>query len=80
MAETAWLSLFATLKLPLFLMIAGTLLVVTGSIGVLVSRRKAEEVDPSPDQPIDTPRPQMPPLPKLLLSSGKRSRSEGPPA
>ena len=40
---------------PHWLMIAGALLVGAGSIGLLVSRRKSDEVDPPPDEPIDLP-------------------------
>jgi hypothetical protein len=36
--------------------------------GVIVSGKKVEEVDPPPDEPTDTSRPQMPPLPRLLNS------------
>ena len=36
-------------------MIAGALLVDAGFIGLLVSRRKADEVNPPPDEPIDLP-------------------------
>jgi hypothetical protein len=43
-------------------MIVGILLVVAGFIGVLVSGKKADEVDPLPHQPTDTPRQQMPPF------------------
>ena len=60
-----------SLELPHWPMIAGTALVVAGFIGVLVSGKKAEEVDPPPDEPTDTPRQQMPPLPSLL-NSGRR--------
>lgn len=74
-----WLSIVATLSLPHWLIIAGVLLVVIGSIGALIARRKAQELDPFPDQPTDTPRQQMPPLPKLLRS-GERSKGEDPPA
>jgi hypothetical protein len=49
-------------------MIAGALLVVAGVIGVLVSGKKADEVDPPPNEPTDTPPEQMPPLPSLLES------------
>lgn len=45
----------ALLELPHWLMIAGALLVVAGFIGVLVSRSKADKVDPPPDEPIDLP-------------------------
>jgi hypothetical protein len=60
--------MMASLELPHWLMIAGALLVIAGSIGVLVSGKKADEVDPPPDQPT---RQQMPPLPTLLDSRPK---------
>ena len=43
------------LQLPHWLIIAGALLVVAGFIGALVSGRKADEVDPPPNEPIDLP-------------------------
>lgn len=36
-------------------MIAGALLVGAGFIGLLVSSRTADEVDPAPDDPIELP-------------------------
>ena len=63
----------AALELPHWLMIAGALLVVAGFIGVLVIGKKADEVDPLPDEPTDTPRQQMPPLPSLLDSRPKNN-------
>ncbi len=42
LAETAWLSLVAMLKLPHWLMIAGAFLVVAGFIGVLVGAKKTK--------------------------------------
>jgi hypothetical protein len=63
--------MMATLQLPHWLMIAGTLLVVAGLIGCLVSGTKAVEVDPRPDEPANAPRQQMPPLPSLLNSTPK---------
>ena len=63
-----------SLGLPHWLMIAGTLLVVAGFVGVLVSGKKADEVDPLPNQPTDTPRQQMPPLPSLLDFQAKEQR------
>jgi hypothetical protein len=60
--------MIASLELPHWLMIAGALLVVAGVIGVLVSGKKADEVDPPPNEPTDTPPEQMPPLPSLLES------------
>jgi hypothetical protein len=62
-----------SLELPHWLMIAGTALVVAGFIGVRVSGKKADEVDPPPDEPTDAPRQQMPPLPSLLDSKPKNS-------
>ncbi|MGY4496079.1 LPXTG-motif cell wall-anchored protein [Bradyrhizobium sp. GM24.11] len=47
--------MMAWLESPHWLMIAGALLVGAGSIGLLVSRRKSDEVDPPPDGPIDLP-------------------------
>ena len=60
--------MMSSLELPHWLMIAGTALVVAGFIGVLVSGKKPQEVEPPPDEPIDTPHQQMPPLPSLLDS------------
>ena len=64
----------ASLELPHWLMIAGALLVVVGSIGILVrAGKKAKEVDSSPDEPSDAARQQMPPLPRLLDSKRKNN-------
>ena len=63
----------APLELPHWLMIAGTLLVIAGFIGARVSKKEADEVDPTPDEPTDTPRQQMPPLPSLLNSRPKNN-------
>jgi hypothetical protein len=60
-----------SLELPHWLMIAGALLVVAGFIGVRVSGKKADEADSSLDEPTDTSRQQMPPLPSLLDSRPK---------
>lgn len=91
MAETAWLSLVAMLKLPHWLMIAGAFLVVTGSIGVLVGAKKTKntvDANTHPDAATDTPRRQMAPSPNLLDSKrkprknddGRTSKEQGPPA
>ena len=61
----------APMELPQWLMISEGLLVVAGFIGVLVSGKKADEVDPPSDEPTDTPRQQMPPMPSLLDSRPK---------
>jgi hypothetical protein len=65
--------MMASLELPHWLMIAGALLVVAGIIGVLVTRKKVDEVDPRPCEPTDTPHQQMPPLPRLLDSRPKNN-------
>jgi hypothetical protein len=64
------------LQLPHWLMIAGTLLVIAGLIGLVVSRRQQQAkvqdnpvTEQSPEQ-----RPQLPPLPDLLDSRPRKSR------
>jgi protein-S-isoprenylcysteine O-methyltransferase Ste14 len=63
------------LQLPHWLMIAGTLLVIAGLIGLVITRRQQGQVQddpatvPSPDS-----RPQLPPLPDLLDSRPRKSR------
>jgi hypothetical protein len=55
-------------------MIAGTLLVVAGFVGVLVSGKKAKEVESPSDEPTDASHhQQMPPLPSLLDSRPKNN-------
>ena len=59
------------LQLPHWLMIAGTLLVIAGLIGLVVSRRQQQakvQDDPATEQ-----RPQLPPLPDLLDSRPRKS-------
>jgi hypothetical protein len=60
--------MLASLELPHWLMIAGTLLVVAGFVGVLVSGKKATS-----DEPTDASHQQMPPLPSLLDSRPKNN-------
>ena len=60
-----------SLEWPYWLLIAGALLVVIGAIGGLVNSKSANETDSTPDEPIQAPKAQMPPLPKLLGSRGK---------
>jgi hypothetical protein len=55
-----------SLEWPYWLLIAGALLVVIGAIGGLVNSKSANETDSTPDEPIQAPKAQMPPLPKLL--------------
>jgi len=64
----------AMLELPYWLIIAGTLLVLAGTVGVLVSGKKVDEVSQLP-QPTDAPRQQMPPLPSLLDSRARNDRA-----
>ena len=55
------------LQLPHWLMIAGTLLVIAGLIGLVISRRQQAKVQGDPaNEPSPEPRPQLPPLPDLL--------------
>ena len=55
------------LQLPHWLMIAGTLLVIAGPIGLVISRRQQAKVQDDPaNEPSPEPRPQLPPLPDLL--------------
>ena len=67
--------MLASLELPHWLMIAGALLVVAGFIGLLISGKKVDEIDPPPDEPTDTPRQQMRPLPSLLDSRPKNNEN-----
>jgi len=65
------------MEYPHWLMIAGTLLVIAGLIGLVMSRRQQAKVqdDPATEQSPE-PRPQLPPLPDLLDSRpGKNRRS-----
>jgi hypothetical protein len=59
------------LQLPHWLMIAGTLLVIAGLIGLVISRRQQAKVR---DDPGTEPRPQPPPLPDILDSRPRKSR------
>jgi hypothetical protein len=65
--------MMASLELPHLLIIAGALLVVTGSIGALLRGNNPDEGDPPLNEPTDTTRQQMPPLPSLLESKGKNN-------
>jgi hypothetical protein len=63
------------LQLPHWLMIAGTLLVIAGLIGLVISRRQQAKVQDDPaNEPSPEPRPQLPPLPDLLDSRPRKSR------
>jgi hypothetical protein len=56
---------------PHWLMLAGTLLVIAGLIGLLTKRRQQAKVQ---DDPMTEPRPQLPPLPDLLDSRPRKDR------
>jgi hypothetical protein len=58
-------------ELPHWLILAGTLLVIAGLIGVLMKRRQQAKVQ---DDPTTEPRPQLPPLPDLLDSRPRKNR------
>ncbi len=55
-------------ELPHWLIMAGALLLLIGSGGVLLSKRKPDEVAPPSDEPID-----LPALPLLDFKSNKES-------
>jgi hypothetical protein len=50
--------LVQSLGLPHWLMLAGTLLVIAGCLGLAISRKKAAEID---DEPVNEPNPEPPP-------------------
>ena len=63
------------LQLPHWLMIAGTLLVIAGLIGLMASRRQRAKVQDDPaTEPSPEPRPHLPPVPDLLDSRPRKSR------
>jgi hypothetical protein len=62
-------------QLPHWLMLAGTLLVIAGLIGMAISRKQRAKVpdDPTTEQR-SKPFPQLPPLPDLLDSRPRKNR------
>jgi hypothetical protein len=58
-------------QLPYWLILAGTLLVIAGLIGLLIKRGQHAKVQ---DDPTTRPRPQLPPLPDLLDSRPRNNR------
>jgi hypothetical protein len=76
------MDLLSSIKLPYWLMIAGAISIAMGSLGLVFTRSKQAATNPDSEPPI--PRPQMPPLPRLLDSSrheGQRMTVHGhPPA
>ena len=63
------------LLFPHWLILAGTLLVIAGLIGLVMSRKQQTKVqnDPVTEQGPE-PRPQLPPLPDLLDSRPRKDR------
>jgi hypothetical protein len=62
-------------QLPHWLMLAGTLLVTAGLIGLMRNRRQQAKVqdDPATEQSSES-RPRLPPLPDLLDSRPRKDR------
>jgi hypothetical protein len=62
-------------QLPHWLILAGTLLVIAGLIGLIVSRnRRAQIHDDQATEQSPERRPQLPPLPDLLDSRPRKDR------
>lgn len=64
------------LDLPHSLILAGTLLVIAGVIGVVIDRKKLGKVDDVPAEASSEARPRLPPLPDLLDSRPQRERRQ----
>lgn len=63
------------MEYPHWLIIAGTLLVIAGLIGLLIRSKQLAEVQDDPTRELSpVPRPQLPPLPDLLDSRPRRNR------
>lgn len=72
------MKVWSLLELPHWLMLAGTLLVIAGCIGLAFRRTKSAETDSDPTSAPDSKvRPKMPPLPALLDSRGKATHRAG---
>ena len=70
-------ALLDSLELPHWLILAGTLLVIIGVIGLVIGRKKLVKVDDVPaDVSSSEARPQLPPLPDLLDSRPRRERRQ----
>jgi hypothetical protein len=62
-------------QLPHWLIFAGTLLVIAGVIGLVISRKQLAKVQDDPTtEPITKPLFQLPPLPDLLDSRPRKNR------
>jgi hypothetical protein len=57
-----------------WLILAGTLLVIAGLIGSVISRKQLAKVQDDPIEQSSEPRPQPPPLPDLLDSRPRENR------
>jgi hypothetical protein len=63
------------LALPHWLIVAGTLLVIAGLIGLVIRRKQFAKVQDDPArEPSPEPRPQLPPLPDLLDARPRKNR------
>ena len=62
------------LALPHWLIVAGTLLVIAGLIGLVIRRKQFTKVQDDPArEPSPEPRPQLPPLPIFLTPGHERT-------
>ena len=61
------------MEYPHWFIIAGTLLVIAGLIGLVIRSKQLAKVDPTGELSPE-PRPQLPPLPDLLDSRPRRNR------
>jgi hypothetical protein len=61
-------------QLPHWLILAGTLLVIAGLIGSVISRKQLAKVQDDPTEQSSEPRPQLSPLPDLLDSRPRENR------
>jgi hypothetical protein len=62
-------------QLPHWLILAGTLLVIAGLIGLVISRRQRAKIETDPaNEQSSEPRAQLPPLPDLLDSRPRKDR------
>ena len=62
-----------SMGLPLWLILAGILLVIAGCAGLVIDRKKFGKADKAPaNEASNEVRPQLPPLPELLDSRPRR--------
>jgi hypothetical protein len=68
------MDVFSSINLPHWLMIAGTILVTMGFLGLVFNRNR--QTATNPDSGPTVARSQMPPLPSLLDSSRRRAAND----